>query len=181
MAKCRATSDILVLTALVPATEEDVGATHNFRIRLGKLLGGGPLYSVSGVNRLWKALTGWCDRRREVGQLIRRVILPSAGSMTLIGHAIRISFPSWRDRRAFTRVLRAIPREARRVPERLVQELSRPHRRVRLPAGVLGALEGFEREFRRNHRMLLGHRFWTLVQSIDARLCEEQGAARQTG
>jgi hypothetical protein len=173
----------LVLTALVSATEEGVGATHNFRIRLGELLGGRPLHSVSAVNRLWKALVGWCDRRREVGQPIRRVILPTTGSMTLIGHAVRIAFPSWRDRRAFTRVLRAVPREARQVPERLVQELSRPHRRIWLPAGVLGALEDFEREFRRNHRMLLGHRFWTLVQSIDARLCEEQdesGSARWT-
>jgi hypothetical protein len=158
----------LVLTALVSATEEGVGETHNFRIRLGELLGGGPLYSVSGVNRLWRALVNWCERRREVGQPIRRVILPSVGSMTLIGHAIRIAFPSWRDRSAFTRVLGGIPNEARRVPEWLLQELSRPQWQGRLPAAVLGALEDFERELRRNRRMLFGHRFWTLVQSIDA-------------
>jgi hypothetical protein len=168
----------LVLTALVSATEEGVGETHNFRIRLGELLGGGPLYSVSGVNRLWRALVNWCERRREVGQPIRRVILPSVGSMTLIGHAIRIAFPSWRDRSAFTRVLGGIPNEARQVPEWLLQELSRPQWQGRLPAAALGALEDFERELRRNRRMLFGHRFWTLVQSIDARLVEEQGGSR---
>ena len=98
----------LVLTALVSATEEGVGHNHDFRDRLGALLGGDPLNSVSGVNMLWRALVGWCKRRRAAGKPIRAVVLPSYGHMNLIGYAVRIAFPSWRDRRAITRVLRTI-------------------------------------------------------------------------
>src|SRR5271165_6873779 len=67
----------LVLTALISATEEGVGDSHDFRDRLGALFGGDRLNTVSGVNMLWLALVGWCKRRRAAGKPIRAVVLPS--------------------------------------------------------------------------------------------------------
>ncbi|SEE27345.1 hypothetical protein SAMN05444161_5296 [Rhizobiales bacterium GAS191] len=168
----------LVLTALVSATEEGVGRNHDFRDRLGALFGAGRLNSVSGVNVLWRALVGWCERRRAAGEPIRPVVLPSHRNMNLIGYAVLIAFPSWRDRSALTRVLRTIPAEIRRHPERLGQELARPQQLTRLPSAVVGAFEHFQRQMRADRRMLLGHRFWSLVRSIDAQLEEERHGVR---
>ena len=164
----------LVLTALVTATEEGVGNNHDFRDRLGALLGGDPLSSVSGVNTLWSALVGWCKRQRAAGKPIRAVVLPSYGHMNLIGYALRIAFPSWRDRRAFARVLRTISAETRRHPERLCHELARQQQLAKLPYALKGAFDDFQQQIRAGRRMLLGHRFWALVRSIDAQLDEEQ-------
>jgi hypothetical protein len=160
----------LVLTALVSATEENVGGNHDFRDRLGALFGGGRLNSVAAVNTLWRALSDWTSRRQALGEPIRTVVLPSPGNMSMIGYAIRIAFPAWRDRAAFAKILRTLPPEVRRHPEWLLQELARPQRRHSLPAAVADAMADFERQLRAKRRMLLGHRFWTLVQSIDAQL-----------
>ena len=168
----------LVLTALVSATEEGAGDNNDFRDRLGALFGGDRLNSVSGVNTLWRALASWCKRRRAGGKPIRAVVLPSYGNMNLIGYAVRIAFPSWRDRSAFTRVLRTIPAEMRRHPERLCSELARPQQLVKLPYALKGAFDDFQQQIRAGRRMLLGHRFWTLVRSIDAQLEEEQHGTR---
>jgi hypothetical protein len=168
----------LILTAFVSATEEGVGDNHNFRDRLGALLGGNTLNSVSGVNTLWRGLEGWCKRRRAAGKSIRAVVLPPYGNMNLIGYAVRIAFPSWRDRSAFTRVLRTVPAETRSHPERLCRELVRPQQLVKLPQALRGAFDDFQHQMRVGWRMLLGHRFWTLVRSINAQLEEEQHGTR---
>jgi hypothetical protein len=85
----------LVLTALASATEEGVGDNNDFRDRLGALFGGYRLNAVSGVNTLWRALVSWCKRRRDAGE-------------NLIGYAVRIAFPSWRER-IFKRAYPAAP------------------------------------------------------------------------
>lgn len=131
----------LVLTCLVTATETGAGGTHNFRIRLGELLGeDGPFTSVSGVNSLWRNLAEWCERRRAAGEPFRRVVLPPYGSMNLIGYAVRIAFPTWYDRRVLTQILRPLPAATRRAPERLVHELLRPIHAHRLRAFSSAAL-----------------------------------------
>jgi hypothetical protein len=163
----------LVLTALVSATEEEVGLNHDFRDRLGALFGGGRMNSVAAVNDLWRALRGWCARRQAAGEPIRTVDLPPFGSMNLIGYAVRIAFPTWRDRHRFARMLRTLAPEIRAHPEWLAQELSRPQQLGKLPPAVAGALGDFQRQIRAKRRMLLGHRFWALVRSIDTQLRAE--------
>lgn len=166
----------LVLTALVSATETGAGQTQNFRMRLGELLKcEGQFSSVSGVNNLWRSIADWCSRRRAAGEPFRRVKLPSYGNANLIGYAVRIAFPSWRDRSALTRIMRPLPLAVRRSPDRLVQELRRSRYAHELPDAVNVALIDFSAAIRGRSRMLLGHRFWRLATSIDLRLSNEEG------
>lgn len=161
----------LVLTCLVSATEEGAGTTHDFRIRLGQLIDGGePLHAVSGVNDLWQALAAWCERRRALGEPIRSVRLPAAGTMKLIGHAVRIAFPSWRDRKSLTGILERLAPAARRSPRRLVAELSRPQHASRLSGALLSAFREFALLVREGTPNVASHRLWKLVESIDERL-----------
>ena len=170
----------LVLTALVSATEAGAGETQDFRIRLGELLQvGGRFSSVSGVNALWRALVGWCERKRTAGEPYRRIELPSYGNANLIGYAVRMAFPSWVDRRALTHVLRSLPPEVRRSPVRLTQELARSRYVQVLPQAVALALHDFDRAVRARRHMLLGDRFWRLVLSIEAGLPDGDRGGRR--
>lgn len=169
----------LVLTALVSATDAGAGKTHNFRIRLGELLGSdGPFNSVAGVNTLWCALANWCERKRVAGEPFRRVQLPSPGNATLIGRAVQIAFPSWTDRSTLTQVLRRMRAEVRRSPSKLTQELARPQYAWQLSPAVTAAYRDFDARIRGGRQMLSGHRFWRLVESIDARLSQADSTSR---
>ena len=172
----------LLLTALVSATDTGAGSSHNFRLRLGELLNSaGRFNSVSGVNALWKELSAWCERKRAAGEPYRKLVLPDYGNANLIGYAVKIAFPSWRDRGALAQILRRLPPVTRRSPERLVQELTRDRYAHVLPNAVAVALADFETALRAQKRMLLGHRFWRLVQSVDANLFRTERGATWLG
>jgi len=163
----------LMLTCFVTATDEGAGETNNFRVRLGEILHtGSDFNAVSGVNRLWQDLATWCDRRRSRGELIRELILPDPGHMTLIGHAVRIAFPAWRDRASFARLLARIPPETRRDPQRLVQELIPPHHWNDVPEPIRNVCADFRGKIMSGQRLLSGHRFWALVLSIEDTLLD---------
>ncbi|SFJ14957.1 hypothetical protein SAMN04515648_2886 [Phyllobacterium sp. CL33Tsu] len=169
----------LVLTCAIAVNEmAGVDDTHNFRIRLGQALGVGELHSVGGVNKLWRYLAVWSERQRAKGRPVREVILPDPGSMTLIGYAVRMAFPAWRDRAQFTAVLRSISETIRRSPNRLVRELLRSHRDLDIPAPIREALKDFSLRLARGQTMLAGHRFWSLVTSIEESLTAETGPSR---
>lgn len=170
----------LVLTCVIAVNDisgVDTG-TNNFRTRLGQTLGMPQLQSVGGVNSLWKQLARWSEKRRARGLPVREVVLPDPGTMTLIGYAVRMAFPSWRDRRIFSAILEEIPENVRRSPSRLVHELERIHRTLDIPAAILDALKDFARRLRAGDTMLATHRFWSLVQSINAAFENEAGLAR---
>jgi hypothetical protein len=170
----------LVLTCFVVATDDEASDTHDFRLRLARVLGmEGAFQTVSGVNRLWRSLALWCERRRNAGEPVRRLVLPDPGNMVLIGHAVRIAFPAWRDRAAFARLLAEIPSKLTRDPLRLVEELMRPHRWCVLPAALQEVCRDFAARLARRDRMLLSHRFWSLVASIGESL-GDQATARTT-
>ncbi|MHC2455915.1 hypothetical protein ACVMIX_002556 [Rhizobium leguminosarum] len=169
----------LVLTCVI-AVNDIAGVdrgTHNFRRRLGQTLGMEELQTVNGVNRLWRALADWSARERRNGLAVREVVLPDYGAMNLIGYAVRMAFPSWRDRTQFTAILRAIPEAVRISPGRLVAELSRSHRTLDIPKSIFEALTDFGMRRRSGQTMLDGHRFWSLVKSIEAELALEVGEA----
>lgn len=166
----------LILTCMVSATEEGAGETNNFRTRLGRLIdNGGPIHAVGAVNALWKSLALWCARRRAAGESIRPVELPSAGSMVLIGHAVRIAFPSWRDRNRLTALLERLPQQVRRTPRRLVAELARPKYAGHLSGALHDAFDDFSMRLNDGSSALVGHRFWRLVESIDERIRSAAG------
>jgi hypothetical protein len=167
----------LVLTCYVVATDDELSDTHDFRLRLAHVLGTEAAFqSVSGVNRLWESLARWCERRRNAGDPIRRLVLPDPGNMVLIGHAVKLAFPSWRDRAAFARLLAEIPTRVRRNPLRLTDELMRPHRWWAIPAAIQEVCRDFAARLARRDRMLLSHRFWSLVASIDTSLTDQASA-----
>lgn len=170
----------LVLTCVIAVNDisgVDTG-TNNFRTRLGQTLGMPQLQSVGGVNSLWKQLARWSEKRRARGLPVREIVLPDPGTMTLIGYAVRMAFPSWRDRRIFSAILERIPEKIRRSPSRLVHELARIHRTLDIPVAILDALEDFARRLRVGDTMLATHRFWSLVQSINAAFENEAGLTR---
>jgi len=170
----------LVLTCYVTATHDGVGDTNNFRIRLGEILrSSSDFNAVSGVNRLWQELATWCDRCRSRGAPIRRLILPDPGNMSLIGHAVRIAFPAWRDRASFARLFRHLPSDIRRQPQRLIDELMRPHCWAELPEAIRNACSDFTDRMRSGQRLLSGHRFWVLVESIDATLLDARSVTER--
>jgi hypothetical protein len=163
-----------VLTCFVVATDDQSSNTHDFRLRLAQVLGTEAAFqSVSGVNRLWESLAKWCERRRNAGDPIRRLVLPAPGNMVLIGHAVKLAFPAWRDRAAFARLLAEIPTTLRRDPLRLTDELMRPHRWWAVPAAIQEVCRDFAARLARRDRMLLDHRFWSLVGSIDTSLSDQ--------
>jgi hypothetical protein len=167
----------LVLTCLVSATETGAGATHNFRVRLGELLDmPDQMHRVSGVNELWRKLAAWSEHRRAAGHPIRKIELPSYGNMNLIGYAIRLAFPSWDDRRELTRILKTLDADVRQSPIRLVQELSRAVYSYRLPTGIDASFREFASLIAAGNRLLSGHRFWRLVQSIEQQLLRDDGS-----
>lgn len=167
----------LVLTCVIAVNDihgVDSG-TNNFRIRLGQTLGMSELQTVKGVNPLWKALSEWSRKQRATGRAIREVVLPDPGNMNLIGFAVRMAFPSWRDRTQFTAVLKGIPETIRSSPARLVKELTRTHRTLDVPTAIGSAMDDFGKRLKSGETMLAGHRFWSLVKSIEAAIALEEG------
>lgn len=172
----------LVLTCVVAVNDVD-GVdkdTHNFRIRLGQTLGVGELHSVGAVNAMWRSLVAWSDRQRSMGRPVREVILPDPGNMTLIGYAVKMAFPAWRDRSQFTALMKRIPESIRRSPRRLVGELLRAHHHFDIPSAIRDALKDFARSLNSGQSMLSGHRFWALVSNIEETFAAEDGKPRRT-
>jgi len=164
----------LVLSCFVVATDSESSNTHDFRLRLADVLGTDAAFqSVSGVNKLWQSLEQWCERRRNAGEHIRRIVLPDPGNMRLIGHAVKLAFPAWKDRAAFARVLAEIPNTLRHNPLRLTDELIRPHRWWSIPPAIQEVCRDFAARLARHDRMLLTHRFWGLVTSINESLIDK--------
>jgi hypothetical protein len=171
----------LVLTCVIAVNDiagVDAG-TNNFRTRLGQTLGIPELQSVGGVNPLWKALERWSHKRRSRGLPVREIVLPDPGTMTLIGYAVRMAFPSWRDRRIFSSILEGIPERIRSSPSRLVYELKRTHRSFDIPTAISEALDDFAQRLGSGDTMLTTHRFWSLVASINSALENEAGVPRR--
>ncbi|WP_374659913.1 hypothetical protein [Phenylobacterium sp.] len=161
----------LVLTALVLSTDHGAGQTRDFRKRLGELLGHmGAMQAVGGVNRLWGELAAWSEARRAAGHPIRRVILPDPGGMTRIGVAVRIAFPSWKDRQILTGILARLTPPMRRSPHRLVAELSRPQYNGVCSPNVAATFDDFAAGLAAGRADLADHRFWRLVESVSQRL-----------
>lgn len=167
----------LVLTCVI-AVNDVVGAdldTHNFRVRMGQAFGIPELTSVGGVNRLWRRLASWSDRQRSAGRAVRQVVLPDPGAMRLIGHAVKMAFPAWRDKAQFAAMLKTISQSVRRSPRKLVEELLRTHRRFDIPSAIMDALQDFSERLSSGQTMLADHRFWVLVSGIERQISAEAG------
>lgn len=163
----------LVLTCVVCATTTDAGDTGNFRERLGVLLndGGGPEQGVQGTNSLWRALARWIEVERQKGKPYRRVDLPNPGSMTQIGYAVRLAYPSRNDRADLMSILRFFPERALENHGELLSYLAKnssslPERMQSDMREILALYQ--EGEF-------IDHRpFWRLIEGILTELSQDE-------
>ena len=103
----------LILSCLVAATTTNVGDNINqYRERLGVLLNDnqGLEQGVDGINSLWLALSKWIDVQISEGKPFRKIILPiDIGNMTVIGYAVKLAYPSKKDRADLKRIIENFP------------------------------------------------------------------------
>ena len=157
----------LVLSTLVPALAPEDTSTRNFRERIGELLGlDGPLSDVSGLHTLWKRLSTWCERQRTEAQLIRRIVLPDPGHMSLIGYSVRLAFPSWRDRERLTHEVERLGAGGMVAPRHAMAHLKHPIEFGAYSGSMKEAFGDFYARFQGGERLLSHHRFWRLLQDV---------------
>lgn len=163
----------LVLTCVVCATTTDAGDTGNFRERLGVLLddGGGPEQGVQGTNSLWSALARWIEGERKKGKPYRKIILPNPGSMTQIGYAVRLAYPSRNDRAGLKTILRTFPERALENRGALLSYLAKNS--SSLPERMRGDLREIIASYREGES--IDHRpFWRLIEGILTELSQDE-------
>lgn len=163
----------LVLTCVVCATTTDAGDTGNFRERLGVLLndGGGPELGVQGTNSLWSALARWVEGERKKGEPYRRIVLPNPGSMTQIGYAVRLAYPSRNDRAVLKSILRFFPERAMENRGALLSHLAKNS--SSLPGRMQNDLSETLALYREGE--LIGHHpFWRLIEGILTELSQDE-------
>lgn len=163
----------LVLTCVVCATTTDAGDTGNFRERLGVLLddGGGPEQGVQGTNSLWRALARWIEVERQKGKPFRKIILPNPGSMTQIGYAVGLAYPSKNDRASLKSILRFLPDRAFENRGALITYLA--ENSPSLPERMQGDLREILALYRKGE--LIDHRpFWRLIEGVLSELSDDE-------
>lgn len=156
----------LFLTCMVPALNPEWIETtghHQFRRNLGELTegSGAEIQAVGGIPKLWDSLRAELDKLHYMGSPFRRLILPDPHPWPIIGHSLKLSFPSWRDRNALKRILGSGTFENARI---LIEHLDRK-------MSVEGtALQIAWKEFLSIYKMRAAipttHRFWVLVKSL---------------
>ena len=156
----------LYLTCMVPALNPEWIETtghHQFRRNLGELTegSGAAIQAVGAIPKLWHGLRAELDELHYSGSPFRRLNLPDPHPWPIIGHSLKLSFPSWRDRNALKRILGSGTFENARM---LIEHIDRK-------MSVEGtALQKAWREFLSIYKMRVAvptsHRFWVLVKSL---------------
>ena len=163
----------LVLTCVVSATTTEAGDSGNFRERLGVLLndGGGQEQQLQGINSLWRALARWVGSQIAKGEPYREVVLPDPGSMTQIGYAVRLAYPSRNDRSKLKGALKRLSEQALENRYALLQHLFREN--AWLPERMQSDLHELEGLYRKNDAFEQ-HPFWRLIESVLAELSQRE-------
>jgi hypothetical protein len=165
-------SHLLFTCMIANDLSSELQAVGDFRRRLTKVLGGGTNHGLERMKPLWEVLSNWLLKRSRPPLSCRPLQLPyvpTSGRFCIIGHPLRLAFPSRRDQNVLTQIL-----TNRRKPssEPTVTEV------LKLVGGQLARLssdfgEVFE-EFRRAYRdeplsTLYNTPFWSTVLEIAAK------------
>ncbi len=155
----------LVMTCAIVAIADRNAVTQEFGENLALAFGSPNIYSRrEALPRLWERLEGWCKRRRDAGEPIRKVLLPPPGAWKYLGITNAITFPGWRDAAR----LKALVERHRRDVDSPVSAAKVLCRQVRLnprfsPA-MRDACEEYERLYFAKASLLALHRFWLAVR-----------------
>lgn len=88
----------LVMTCAIVATADGNDRTQEFGENLALAFDSPNLFTNrAALPGLWARLQSWCNRQREGGVPLRKVVLPEPGAGKHLGLTNAISFPGWRD------------------------------------------------------------------------------------
>ena len=157
----------LVLSCHIASVSPDVAHSDRYRDRLQVLLGlGKGVSELGGLAKLWKRAQQWCQYRCDRGEPFRPILLPDPGTMTQIGYALRISFPSRGDIKRMERLFDS--RAIRKAPTvREVVAAVRSETTVRpWSQGFSRAFDDFSSRWLAGERLLEDHPFWIAVGEL---------------
>lgn len=160
----------LVLSCVVAATTTNAGDYKQYRERLGVLLndGKGAEHKVEGINSLWKALAVWLQKQK--GEY-RELVLPDPGAWILIGYAVKLAYPSRKDRADLKKILRELPDNALNNQKTLLNNLRRCS--YHLPERMHDDLADLIQCYNHNQPVET-HHFWRLIETILTEISREK-------
>lgn len=132
------------------------------------------LMDLSGIAVMWQNLATWLDERVNAGQLFRRLLLPSPGAWTQIGHTRRLSFPTRADARFLDGVLTGFGKGGS-DPSAIIRAIEAEIKHRDASWGMQEAFKEFRTLFRAGIAST-DHRFWRLVLR-SARAANRTGGA----
>jgi hypothetical protein len=158
----------LAMTIFVDSQRDGDAASDQFRPKLAAFLGGDKTFSkLSGVAIMWKALRDWLARQAKAGKPFRKLVLPDEDGWVQIGHTLRLSFPSRRDRTFLGHFFDQHPGTA--SDERaMLATLRNLVDRSNASKGLHDAFDEFYGAYLDDQRTLADHRFWKFVLSVAA-------------
>lgn len=156
----------LALTIFVDSQRDGDAASDEFRPKLAAFLRVDKSFSkLSGIATMWKALREWLSRQAKAGKPFRKLILPDEDGWVQIGHTLRLSFPSRRDRTFLVHFFNQHPRIA--TDERaMLATLRNLVDRSNASKGLHDAFDEFYEAYLGDRRTLADHRFWKFVMSV---------------
>ncbi|HEV2159468.1 hypothetical protein [Bradyrhizobium sp.] len=163
----------LALTIFVDSQRDGDGASDQFRPKLASFLGVDRSFSkLTGIATMWRSLRDWLLRQVKAGKPFRRLVLPDDDGWNQIGHTVRLSFPSRRDR---TFLGHFFDQHAGIAADEkaLLATLRNLVDRSNASKGLHDAFDEFYAAYQSEQRTLAEHRFWKFVLSVaDARNVE---------
>lgn len=158
----------LALTIFVDSQREGDGASEQFRPKLAAFLGVDRSFSkLSGVATMWKALREWLARQAKSGKPFRKLVLPEEDGWNQIGHTVRLSFPSRRDRTFLANFFDHHP-DIASDEKAMLAALRNLVDRSGTSKGLHEAFDEFYAAYQSEQRSLADHRFWKFVLSVAA-------------
>jgi hypothetical protein len=157
----------LALTLFVDSLiDEQFNETGQFRPKLADFLRVDRSFSnLCGVAEMWNALDSWLRRQHQLGRPFRLLNLPDPGAWTHIGHTVRLSFPSRRDKRL---VLSFLDEHEGVLdsPRTFLNAFRNIANSNRASWALREAFADFHHAFLAGKRALGEHRFWLMVLAL---------------
>jgi hypothetical protein len=156
----------LALTIYVDSQREGDAGSEQFRPKLSAFLEIDKSFSkLSGVATMWKALKDWLGRQKKSGKPFRSLILPEDNGWNQIGHTVRLSFPSRRDRTFLANFFDRHPNIAS-DEKAMLGALRNLVDRSGTSKALHEAFDEFYAAYQSDQRSLADHRFWKFVLSV---------------
>jgi hypothetical protein len=158
----------LALTIFVDSQRDGDAASEQFRPKLAAFLGTDRSFSkLTGIATMWRCLRDWLARQAKSGKAFRKLVLPDDDGWNQIGHTVRLSFPSRRDRTFLAHFFDQHPGIAS-DEKVMLATLRNLVDRSTASKGLHDAFDEFYAAYQGEQRTLADHRFWKFVLSVAA-------------